>query len=74
MKTTAVYLISAYRKLNDALVIAGLPPSSCRFHPTCSFYMEEAIRKHGVIRGVVLGICRIGRCHPFFEGGYDPVK
>jgi len=46
---------------------------SCRFHPTCSNYMLEAIRTHGVGYGLVLGIRRIARCHPWNPGGHDPV-
>ncbi|MEQ8769158.1 MAG: membrane protein insertion efficiency factor YidD [Phycisphaerales bacterium] len=45
----------------------------CRFHPTCSVYGLEAYRKHGVWRGTILTLARIGRCHPFHKGGYDPV-
>jgi putative membrane protein insertion efficiency factor len=48
-------------------------PGACRFYPTCSEYMLEAVRKHGVWAGVWMGIKRLGRCHPFHEGGYDPV-
>jgi hypothetical protein len=44
----------------------------CRFHPTCSQYMIDAIRKHGPVRGTWRGIRRIGRCRPFGGGGYDP--
>jgi putative membrane protein insertion efficiency factor len=44
----------------------------CRFYPTCSNYMIEAVRKYGVVRGVWRGLCRIGRCHPWHAGGYDP--
>lgn len=44
----------------------------CRFHPTCSNYFIEAVRKYGVFRGVYRGLCRICRCHPFNTGGYDP--
>ena len=54
-------------------VISPLLPHSCRFQPSCSQYMLEAVTKYGAIKGGWLGIKRICRCHPFHEGGYDPV-
>lgn len=45
----------------------------CRFEPSCSHYMAEAICEHGVVTGVSLGTKRLCRCHPWHEGGYDPV-
>jgi hypothetical protein len=56
------------------LLISPLLPSACRFYPTCSEYMLDAVAKHGVIRGVWMGLKRLGRCHPFHAGGYDPVR
>jgi len=68
-RTVAIGLIRAYK-----LVISPLLPSACRFHPTCSEYMKDAIEKHGVVKGVGLGLRRLSRCHPFHQGGFDPVR
>jgi len=60
-------------KLYKAFISPLLPPS-CRFVPTCSEYLREAIERRGVLRGLWMGVQRLARCHPFHEGGYDPVK
>ncbi len=49
-------------------------PSACRFYPTCSEYMMEAVARYGACRGILLGLRRLLRCHPFHEGGFDPVQ
>ena len=61
-------LVNIYRYL-----ISPIIGPRCRFYPTCSNYMIEAIQLHGPIKGTWLGLKRLGRCHPYNEGGYDPV-
>lgn len=53
--------------------ISPLTPPSCRYTPTCSQYMVEAVKKYGVFKGGWLGIKRLARCHPWGGSGYDPV-
>lgn len=56
------------------MAVSPMLPSACRFYPTCSEYMLEAVSKYGALKGVWLGAKRLCRCHPFHEGGYDPVR
>ncbi|MGH7808837.1 MAG: membrane protein insertion efficiency factor YidD, partial [Candidatus Binatia bacterium] len=69
IRTVLGLLLLGYRK-----VFSPLLPRSCRFYPTCSAYAEQAIEKHGVVKGVFFGLKRIARCHPGSGGGYDPVN
>lgn len=68
MKTIALGLIRLYKRF-----LSPLLPSACIYEPTCSVYTYQAIERYGVIRGSWMGAKRIARCHPFHEGGYDPV-
>ena len=54
--------------------ISPLTGPTCRFYPSCSSYTLTAVEKYGVWRGLWLGLKRLGRCHPFHPGGYDPVR
>ena len=54
--------------------LSPLLPSACRFYPTCSEYMRQAVEQHGVWRGVWMGTRRLSKCHPFHAGGFDPVR
>ena len=54
--------------------ISPMLPAACRFHPTCSEYMLQAIQQHGAVRGVSLGLRRLVKCNPFHAGGFDPVR
>ena len=68
MKKIIIYLIKFYQ-----ITLSPLLGSNCRFQPTCSQYMIEAINLHGVLKGLNLGFKRISKCHPLGSKGYDPV-
>ena len=55
------------------VVVSPYTPAACRFHPTCSQYALEALKKHGILKGGLLSLKRILRCHPWGGKGHDPV-
>jgi putative membrane protein insertion efficiency factor len=69
MKKILILGIKTYRKY-----ISPLKRPCCIFYPTCSQYTLEAIEKYGAVKGSIMGIKRIARCHPYNKGGFDPVK
>ena len=68
MTALALSVIRLYR-----VALSPLLMSSCRYWPTCSHYGEEAIKRHGAVKGGWLAVKRLSRCHPLGRSGYDPV-
>ncbi|MGK5012802.1 membrane protein insertion efficiency factor YidD [Janthinobacterium sp. MDB2-8] len=68
MKTLLLFLLRAYQ-----LLISPMLGQNCRFYPSCSHYAMEALRVHGAAKGSLLAAKRVCRCHPWNEGGVDPV-
>ena len=72
MKKIFTLLIKGYQKvISPILKHFGV---NCKYYPSCSNYMLQAIQKYGSIKGIYLGTKRIIKCHPFARGGYDPLK
>jgi putative membrane protein insertion efficiency factor len=69
MKSAFIFLIKMYQKL----VSPCLGACHCRFFPSCSQYMLDAIQTYGIVRGLIWGTKRLLRCHPFCAGGVDPL-
>ncbi|HME42086.1 MAG TPA: membrane protein insertion efficiency factor YidD [Syntrophorhabdales bacterium] len=69
MRFIVVSLVKLYR-----LLVSPYVPTTCRFYPSCSAYMLEAVEKKGIVKGMVAGVLRILKCNPFHPGGFDPVK
>ena len=67
IKALIIRAIDFYRNYLSLLKL-----SSCRYYPTCSLYTEEAVKKHGALKGLLKGAYRIFRCNPFAKGGHDP--
>ena len=68
LKAVIILLIKIYQK-----AVSPWMPASCRYNPTCSSYSIDAFQKHGLWKGFVLTLKRIGSCHPWGGSGYDPV-
>jgi putative membrane protein insertion efficiency factor len=68
MQSICVAALRGYK-----ILISPWLPSACRFHPTCSDYMRQSIERHGVPKGLWLGVRRLSKCHPFHQGGIDLV-
>lgn len=68
MTVIGIFLLRIYQ-----VCLSPLLPRSCRFYPSCSQYAIDALHTYGFIRGLWLLLCRLARCHPWCDGGYDPV-
>jgi putative membrane protein insertion efficiency factor len=69
MRKLIVAILRLYKQ-----VVSPVLPSACRYYPSCSDYMREAVEKYGPARGLWMGVKRLARCHPFHSGGLDPVR
>ncbi|GHA75450.1 membrane protein insertion efficiency factor YidD [Pontibacter akesuensis] len=69
LKKILLALVWMYRNM-----ISPITPAACRYTPTCSQYAVDALNKYGPFKGGWMALKRIGRCHPWGGGGYDPVK
>ncbi|PLW71023.1 membrane protein insertion efficiency factor YidD [Pseudohalioglobus lutimaris] len=68
MRRLFIFFISCYK-----VILSPFLGNNCRFYPSCSSYAQDAIATHGVIKGSWLAIRRLSKCHPWHEGGADPV-
>lgn len=68
MRVLGLVLVRAYQ-----LLVSPVLGPTCRFEPTCSVYTYQAIDRYGLVKGGLLGLRRVLRCHPFADGGPDPV-
>ncbi|MDR3157498.1 MAG: membrane protein insertion efficiency factor YidD [Zoogloeaceae bacterium] len=68
MRRFVLFLLRAYQR-----ALSPFLGQNCRFYPGCSEYARQAVQKYGVLRGGWLAIKRLGRCHPWNSGGFDPV-
>jgi len=68
-RAAAAALLRGYKRF-----VSPLLPAACRFEPSCSEYCREAIEKYGLLKGSLMGLKRLARCHPFHPGGFDPVR
>ncbi|NLU97396.1 membrane protein insertion efficiency factor YidD [Marinomonas sp. UCMA 3892] len=68
MKRIFILIVKGYQFL-----ISPLLGNNCRFYPSCSHYMIQAIERYGIFKGMYLGLKRLSKCHPWHEGGMDPV-
>lgn len=68
MKRAMLVLLRGYQ-----YTLRPMLGSHCRFYPSCSDYAMEAVERHGAMRGAWLAVRRVGRCHPYHPGGFDPV-
>mgnify|MGYP001557882300 CR=1 FL=1 len=74
LKLIRIYqLMGPYRMTLTKTMLGGSGRGTCRFTPTCSRYTYEATERYGIVKGIILGVKRVARCHPWSVGGFDPL-